>query len=207
MGSDEADDRALLEGCLRSDASAWERLVRRYAGLVRWAIVRALGTTPLAGDDHAASEIFQDVFRRILEPGRLRALREAAHLKKYLCVIAAREAISHVRRVVRERRLGPIPVSGDGPSGADTPIEPADGSEDPSKRAQEKECREILDALVAGLGGRERACFELCYLEGFTHERIARVLGMKTDTVSTVLRRLREKLRDRLRERGIEDVR
>jgi len=74
--ADAPDDAALVAGCLRGEARSWELLVRRYQRLV-FAIVRRIGL-----DEHAAADVFQTVYSRLLahlpriaEPSRLQAFK------------------------------------------------------------------------------------------------------------------------------------
>src|SRR5262249_8340724 len=61
----------------------------------------------------------------------------------------------------------------------------------------------ILDEEVEQLGGKQRAVFIACCLEGRTMAEAARELGWKEGTVSSTLFRAKERLRSRLARRGV----
>jgi RNA polymerase sigma factor (sigma-70 family) len=63
--------------------------------------------------------------------------------------------------------------------------------------------RAVLDEEIAALPERYRQVFVLCGLEGKTHAEAARLLGRPTGTVSSLLKRGRERLRERLTRRGL----
>ena len=60
-GLADEDDAALVSRCRRGEAPAWAALVHRYQRLV-YAIVRRVGL-----DEHAAADVFQTVFSRLVE--------------------------------------------------------------------------------------------------------------------------------------------
>ena len=74
----------------------------------------------------------------------------------------------------------------------------------PAAAAASAERERILGEVFSQLPPRERECFELHYLDGLTHRQIGERLGLPQDTVSTVLRRTKERLREILRQRGLE---
>jgi len=66
-----------------------------------------------------------------------------------------------------------------------------------------RELQALLDAEVQRLPARYREPLILCYLEGKTHEEVARQLGCPVGTVHSWLVRGRELLRERLRRKGL----
>jgi RND family efflux transporter MFP subunit len=73
--------------------------------------------------------------------------------------------------------------------------------EDPTMSCHETE--QLLHAEIDRLPERYRAPVILCDLEGRTHEQVARHLGWPVGTVKSRLSRAHERLRDRLRRRGL----
>lgn len=67
------------------------------------------------------------------------------------------------------------------------------------------ERRAILESVLGTLKPDQRKCLELHYLDGHTHQEVGNILGLSQDTVSSILRRAKEKLRERLRAKGIEE--
>jgi HlyD family secretion protein len=66
-----------------------------------------------------------------------------------------------------------------------------------------QETEQLLHAEIDRLPERFRAPVILCDLEGRTHEQVARHLGWPVGTVKSRLSRAHERLRDRLRRRGL----
>jgi RNA polymerase sigma factor (sigma-70 family) len=89
-GPAEEDDAALVARCRRGEAAAWEALVHRYQRLV-YAIARRVGQ-----DEHAAADIFQTVFARLL--AHLPRIADPQRLQAWIVTTAKREALLALRR-------------------------------------------------------------------------------------------------------------
>lgn len=90
------DDATLVARCRAGDAAAWAALVRRYQRLV-YAIVMRAGL-----DEHAAADVFQTVFSRLVQ--HLPRLAQPERLQAWIVTTAKREALLM-------RRLGQRTVS------------------------------------------------------------------------------------------------
>ena len=86
-------DAALIARCKKGDGAAWETLVHRYQRLV-YAIVRRIGL-----DEHAAADVFQTVFMRLLE--HLPRLTQLDRLQAWIVTTAKREALLQRKRGLR----------------------------------------------------------------------------------------------------------
>lgn len=193
---DDLTDPELIQGCLDRRPGYWDVFVERYGRLIRWALMRTLERAGAAMADRLSADVFQEVFRRILQNDELLRLRRTESLKTYLVVLATRTALDALRSSIRsERRSTEI-------SGADEehPI-PAP---DPSMGLLEQERAAVLRSLLGALPYRERTCLELHFVHERTHREIALILGIPQDTVSTVIRRTRERLEQLLRKKGID---
>ena len=73
----------------------------------------------------------------------------------------------------------------------------------PSEECERGEVRSLIDEEIARLPSRFRAAVESCYLEGLTQEQAARRLRCPIRTVESRLQRAKERLRSRLKRRGV----
>ncbi len=177
------DDRALLRACLDGQGQAWEEFVNRFSRLIYWSIRKTLSTTEYNRQD-VIEEIFQETFEKLLSGKELGRLKELTGLRKYLAVIASHATLDKLKALRRAatRFLGDegvVLVGDDSPSQDILKVEEADR----------------LRKALEGLSFKERTCLELHYVDGRTHREISALLGMPQDTVSTLIRRTKEKLR------------
>ena len=107
-----------------------------------------------------------------------------AGTKSYLFRIATNLLRDHFRAAKR-RRL-PLPEA---PPDADT-----------SERIQ---LRSDLEPVFLELKPRERELLWLAYVEGYSHQEVAEILGLKALSIRLLLSRCRRKLASMLRERGL----
>lgn len=176
------DAELLARYTARGDAGAFEALVTRHGPMV----LRVC--RDLLDDPHAAQDAFQATFLVLLR--RAGSIREGASLGSWLHGVARRVAskarVGEARRRRRERRA----VA----SGRAEAFEP-----DPGRALDLAGLHAEIDRLPAS----HRAPVVLCYLEGLTHDQAAARLGWPVGTVRGRLARARDRLRDRLRRRGL----
>lgn len=200
------DDAALVAGCLAGNKDAWDIFVRRFSKLVFWSIRRSLSSSAYSGRQDICEDIYQDVFRKLLEPDGLACLRDPKGLHTFLTVMACHATLDRVKGLSRADKktaadLHAADVDEDVP---DASAFLRDGAPGPAESAAAREGAVLIGEALAALSPKERACMEFHYLDAKTHREIAEILGMPQDTVSSVIRRTREKLKNRLLERGLE---
>ena len=151
IDSEHESDAALAARCNRGDSSAWEVLVKRYQRLV-YAIVRRIGL-----DEHAAADVFQTVFTRLLE--HLPKLTQQDRLQAWIVTTAKREALLQRSRGLRTVSMTRETEEGDVDAGewdvADDALLPEDAIEALQSQNQvregldrlDKRCRDLLTLL------------------------------------------------------------
>jgi RNA polymerase sigma factor (sigma-70 family) len=178
----ESADRDLLERFVAGrDQAAFEELLRRHGPTVLGVCRRLLGDGPDADD------VFQATFLVFVH--KAKSIRKGTALGCWLYGVAHRLALKArqgaARRRVHERRVADM--------------RQAEDTGEPSW----DEVRPLLDEELARLPRRLRAPLVLCYLEGKTNAQAARELGWPAGSMSKVLARGRDLLRQRLTRRGV----
>jgi len=150
----------------------------RVAPVLRGYIFRVCGNPALADD------IFQESFLRFLRTVRWNASERQQ--KAFLFKIAARLVIDNFRRVKTD------------------PLDAEDRTEDPASAAIPR--RESLEpdmkSLFDALRPRDRSLLWLAYVEGYSHEEIAEMMGLRAKSVKVILFRLRASFAASLRGKG-----
>ena len=143
----------------------FEDIVQKYASVVHSACVMRLGNA------YDADDCFQNTFLRLYTAAP--DFNEEEHLKAWLL----RVAINECRKYIRDNRRT-VPLD----SVREQAIPPTDDAND------------ISWALMR-LEPKYREVLYLYYAEGYSGDEIASILGKNSNTVRTMMRRGREKLK------------
>ena len=170
-------DGELVEAARRGSSQAFERLVGRHQQAVRGFLRRTLG------DWTDADDLAQETF--VAAWAGLARYKGEASVRSWLCGIAWRKALSHLRSRGRAAgRNSAFAEADDGP--ADAP-------------AQE-ERMDLADALAA-LPAEQRAAVSLCLAADFSHAEAAHALDLPLGTLKSHVTRGRAKLLEALGQR------
>ena len=178
-----ADIIELLE---RRDERAVELLRAGYGDYCHAILIRLLG------DEQEAEEALSDVWMQVwnaIPPTRPR------HLKAYLAKTARNIAINRIRRDNTAKRSGATVLLD----------ELADCLPDRSweDRERSEEIREVLNGFLRKLPREERTIFIRRYWFGETVPQIAREFHYSESKVTSLLHRLRKRLRNHLEQEGV----
>jgi len=169
-------DAELIDRVLAGDPSAERALYDAHVDRVFRLVYR------MAGDLDRAQDWVQETFIRAFD--RLAGFRGESALSTWLCSIAISVSLNGLRQVrrARDREVG---LDDAGPLGHQ-PVQA-----DPDLRAR---LGQAIEALPDGY----RAVFVMHDVEGYTHDEIARALGVQTGTSKAQLFRARARLREAL---------
>jgi RNA polymerase sigma factor (sigma-70 family) len=186
-GCPEAPDRELPDRELLSryasqrSECAFAAIVRRHGPLVLRLCRR------IVPNEADAEDAFQATF--LVLSRKAASIRPADALASWLYGVAYRTAqkakIAHARRLRHERQARPREA------------------QDPYAALALAEAHDVLHRELARLPDRFRLPLVLCYLEALTGDEAARQLGWPPGTLKSRLEQAREKLRRRLRARGM----
>src|SRR5262245_40933788 len=174
---------ALVTRARTGDRAAFEELVRRTSRLV---FARLYLET---GDAHRAEDLLQDTLFTAYRA--LSQLADPKGFRSWLLAIAQNVAIDAARREARQKRSGPrvdpevlrlVPAKWPGPD----------------ERAERKELREQVLAVLRSLPEEYRLPLTLRYIGGADYETIQTQLGLTNGALRGVLHRGLKLLRERL---------
>jgi RNA polymerase sigma-70 factor (ECF subfamily) len=132
----------------------------------------------MVGDADLAADCTQETFIRVFS--RLSTFRGEAALSTWITSIAFSVVYNGLRRVKRARET-------------ETDLDQA--AEAPAPRMAEPDLKTSLQQAIDGLPEGYRTVFVMHDVEGFTHDEIARALGIQEGTSKAQLSRARAKLR------------
>jgi len=135
------------------------------------------------GDPQNASDVLQEVFRRLAgSPGLMEKMNNA---RAFLAVSARRVAVDFARR-------GATRVAYHTAAGTETPASENPGPTDENLRA-------VIAKALDGLPAEQRSVFEHKILNGRTLDEISRLEGVSLNTAASRLRYALDKIRGQLR--------
>jgi RNA polymerase sigma-70 factor (ECF subfamily) len=170
------DDRTLIARVLAGDASAERTLYDVHVDRVYRLAYR------LAGDADRAEDYTQETFIRGF--ARLAEFRGESALSTWLCAIAVSVSLNGLRRT-RRQDAREVVLHDDLPNAA------------PAREA-EPDLKARMARAIDNLPEGYRTVFLMHDVEGFTHQEIARSLGVQPGTSKAQLFRARAKLRTAL---------
>jgi RNA polymerase sigma factor (sigma-70 family) len=142
----------------------------------------------------APADAFQATFLVLLR--RAATIRDGRQLGSWLRLTARRVCSNARRRAGQARAAGPL-----------LGVDPADPSApSPLAQAQDRETITAVRDELTRLPAPFRDALVLTHLDGLTHEQAAEVLGCPLGTVRSRVARGRERLRARLKRRGLRAV-
>ena len=159
------------------DEAAFQDFYARTARRVRAYLIRSLEDPPLADD------LLQEAYLRFLRSGL--QTDDEDHRRAYLFRIATNLIRDHFRR---QRTEYEMPPDFPGDSGQHNTVDQ----------------RSDIGMAMNALAPRDRQMLWLAYVEGSSHQEIAKVLGLKTSSLKSMLSRARHRIAERLRVLGLQ---
>jgi RNA polymerase sigma-70 factor (ECF subfamily) len=170
-------DHALVARCRAGDQDAWQELVRRHATMVH-AILR--GGFRL--DQHAAEDVFQDVFTRVYL--RLDSVRDDSAVRAWIGQITRNAALDWLRR-----------------AGHEVAIEAVDDGSYDEPLAAIDQALIVRDALTR-LPEHQQQILDRFFARDESYKTIAEALGLPPGTIASRISRALAALRRELEAEG-----
>ncbi|MFH1245903.1 MAG: sigma-70 family RNA polymerase sigma factor [Candidatus Omnitrophota bacterium] len=182
--------QSLVERCVDRDKNAWDNFVERFSGIVFWAIRGKAKEITSHYSQQDVEDIFQNVFTLLWEKERLKQIKDREKIASWIVIVAATCTMNYFR----SRRKEGLRVT--------IPVDEEYGQIDHQKITEQERLYSVLEEVISFLPCRERVILRLSYLHGRTHREIAELLAMPQNTVSSLIKRSKEKLRKELQTRG-----
>jgi RNA polymerase sigma-70 factor, ECF subfamily len=183
----DGEERRLVERCLARDEAACAELVRLHSRVVGTIIWRATGEEGVVED--LAQETFLRAFRA------LPLFEGDAKLSTWLCTIAHRVAIDHVRKTARQRE-SQLPRSEDE---QDALLDrQREAAADPEALVSKAEAEHLVRTCMKELPDKYRLPLLYAAVEGFDYATIGAMLNVPVGTVKTLVFRARQMLKTKI---------
>lgn len=199
------NDSQLIADCVNGNSRAWNTLVSKYGAVVYGTAVNVLSKYGFARRRDLADEIYQRVFVECWEKDRLGKLKDPSRLRYFLVSMSVSRSLDVLRTVIRhfKRDVGAAEYR---MNSTDELERITSKHPDPIDAIHNKEILSHVESELNQLTFKERYILRLNSEQGLTHRQISELLQIPQDTVSTVIRRTREKLRNSLKQKGLWDL-
>lgn len=181
-----SSDRDLVARCNQGDETAWTELYQAYRDRVyRITHWRRWGLSPGEAD-----EVMQEIFLGLVNS--LPGFDFRSSLETYICHVATNKCVSALRKRMAVRAGGQSGhLSLDQVKGV-----MADPSDPPDLPLLQKEQQEILRRGFRSLGHPCQSVLRFRFIDGFSYQEIATLLGVEEGTVASRLSRCISELRE-----------
>ena len=185
----------LVSKCIVRDKTAWNEFVRQYEGTVKKAVyykIRRMNAKSLMSE---VDDISQEVFLTLWEGNRLNTLKDTRSIKGWLSIVAINRTITYLRKRIDEaHKTSSLDES---IPGSDVKYEDVIASEDKTDFSSlaAKDIEENMFGRKSNLTERERMFLKLSIFGGLKQREIAGEKGISENTVATIIRRGKKKLR------------
>ena len=195
----EKNDPYLIEACLKKDLVAWSILVNKYSGLVYVSIENRLKKYGLNASSHDIEDIRQNIFSDIWKNGKLSHVKNRDDISYWVAVLSGNAAVEHFRSGGARQLRNTVPLSHKIDEEELNEISPSDiaGPNDELARA---ETEERIDLAIESLPVREKIMIKLYLIHDKKYHEIAEFLGVPKGTVSSYIKRAKEKLKEALKD-------
>ena len=205
QGQVQVEDGYLIALAKQGDATAYDRIVRRYYGFVR---LKASSYFLAGGDsDDLIQEGLVGLYKAVRD---YRSDRESS-FRNFAELCITRQIITAVKTATRNKHT---PLNGyvsfaSSPAGASDgeptldEVIPGPEARDPVLQAiSSEELRSLVDCLSTALSDLESRVLSL-YLDGYSYEQVGERIGCDTKTVDNALQRVKRKVGTHLASRSV----
>jgi len=181
------DDRNLINRCLAKDPEAWSILTARYSTLISVSIKSRLRKCGFNLGSPEIEDIKQDVLMALWKQALLEKVKNRRNISYWLSIVSGNIAIDHMRKKRREIPAYPTEDIAEELLISD--------NNNPIKALSDSETARRIESTIEKLPAKEKLVIKLNFLYGKKYEEISDILKLPAGTVSSYIKRAREKLK------------
>ena len=193
------DDSRLVEACINRDLIAWSQLINRYSGLISVSIVNRLKKYGLTVPSQDVEDIRQNVLISIWQDRKLESIQNRAHIGYWLSIVSGNIAIEYMRKKRNADPPGAISIYNKLNGKELSEFIPQAG-ESPKDEIIGNELLKKIDEAIEALPNKEKLIAKLNILYGKKYHEITDILNVPYGTVSSYMKRAKDKLRAALKD-------
>lgn len=191
------DDPLIIERCINGDLPAWAIFAKRYSELISLSIKNRLKKHGFSLPVQDIEDIKQDILTSIWHEQKLEGVKNRGNISYWLAIVSGNAAMEYMRKRRSSDQCRQVSISQqvDGCELAD--LIPAAGTGQ-LKEAALHEISERIECAIETMPAKEKLIARLFVSYGKKYHEIADMLNMPKGTVSSYIKRAREKLKKSL---------
>lgn len=178
----EDDDQEIVRQACSGDTNAFEKLLtrhKRHVGAI------AAAHVPASQVEDIAQEVFIKLYLGLSK------IREKGSVKGWLAAVTIRTCYDFWRKQYRRNEIAESSLTTDQRNW----IEQVISDETGQRLAEQREARQVLEAVLQKFGPEDRMVMELVYFQGYSVKETAGLLGWSRANVKIRTFRARKKLK------------
>ena len=193
------DDSKLVEGCINRDLAAWAKLVKKYSKLMFISIENRLKKYGFHLSSQDLEDIHQNTLTGIWKDEKLKTIKNRQNVSYWLAMVSGNMAIEHVRKMRSSEEFKSVSLSEKIEERELIQLIPST-QRDPIDELTRNELSRKIDTAIELLPSKERLIIKLHLLHEKKYEEISDILNIPYGTVSSYIKRTKEKLRTALKD-------
>ncbi|MDP2913629.1 MAG: sigma-70 family RNA polymerase sigma factor [Candidatus Omnitrophota bacterium] len=193
------NDSRLVGDCIDRDPAAWAAFIKKYSRLIYISINNRLKKYGIAMSGQDIEDIRQDILASLWGHSKLESIRNRHDISYWLAVTCGNMAIEYVRkrRSIDLAKCLPLFDNIDEGDLAELAWPSQTSADDDNAR---EELLKKAQGLIKSLPDKERLIIKLNLIHGKKYHEIADILNMPRGTVSSYIKRAKERLKNGLRD-------
>lgn len=193
------DDSRLVESCLKKDITSWTCLLKKYSGLVYASIENRLKKYGFDASSQDIEDIRQNIFSDIWKNGKLSHITNRSDISYWIAVLSGNAALEHLRSKETRQLQNTVPLYRKIDEKELNEVLPS-GIPGPNDELARAETEENIELAIESLPAREKLMIKLNLIHGKKYHEIADFLSVPKGTVSSCIKRAKEKLKEILKD-------
>lgn len=193
------DDLKLVEGCINREIIAWSQLVNKYSNLISASIKARLKKYGITVSYQDVEDIQQNILASIWEDEKLKTIKNRKDISYWIAIVSGNAAI----RYMYDKRFSEAPRTISLFEKIDekelAQLIPATQSNTINELTR-TELSKKIDTAIESLPSKEKLIIKLEILHNKKYSEISDILNIPHGTVSSYIKRAKEKLRIALKD-------
>lgn len=192
--SHDKNDLRLVEACLQKDLAAWANLVKKYSPLVYISIENRLKKYGISASHHDLEDIRQNIFADIWRCNKLEAVINRNDISYWISILSGNAAIEYFRGTSARQAQKTVSIFEKIDERELSEILPSQNLS-PKDELAKAEIKVRVEEAIELLPDREKLMVKLHFIYDKKYHEIADILGVPAGTVSSYIKRAKEKLK------------